>query len=270
VSALLAPPLLATPQAPVITYGLVRDGYGRPLVTSATSPVLELVKSADRAGRVYARCTVGDSGIVGMNYRLSLEIDSEGPNRDNAVVKGTEMFVRAMVGSSEKALSPVATFVTPEQGAQQRLDFTLGTDADGDGMPDEWEAWVLDEDGRDSSAAAVAAFRPGDDADGDGMTNLQEYLAGTDPFIATDILKIVSFERIAGTDRAKVTFTTVRNRKYRIVMSESLDKPNWSPVATSDSTEGELAYEPMDGTGRMRTVHVDVRLNAMFLRVAVN
>ena len=102
----------AIPQAPVITYGLVRDPYGTPL-TKASSATLELVRNAARDGTVYARASVGDSGIPGMNYRLSLEIDSSGPTRANAVCAGTEMFVAAALGGNAATLSPTAVFTTP-------------------------------------------------------------------------------------------------------------------------------------------------------------
>ena len=257
------------PQAPVITYGLIRDEYGAPM-TKASAVALTLVKSADRAGQAYAVASVGDSGIPGMNYRLSLEIDSSGPDRPYAVTVGTEMFVKAQVGGAETALAPVATFVTPAQGTKQRLDYSTGADADGDGLPDSWEEWVLDLAGRDSSAAGIAAFRPDDDADGDGMTNLQEYLAGTDPFIATDLFKIDSFEVVPGTERAKLTFLTAVDRKYRVVMTEDLKNPVWTPVATTRDIEGEFVYESYAGNGRRMAVYVDARLKSVFFRVAAD
>jgi len=257
------------PQSPVITYGLIRDEYGAPL-TKNSQAALTLVRSEAREGQVYATCAVGDSGFPGMNYRLSLEIDSAGPRRTYAVTKGTAMFVKATRGGVVEALSPVAVFVTPAQGTKQRIDYSFGTDADADGMPDDWEEWMLDLAGRDSSAEAIARFRPGDDADGDGMTNLQEYLAGTDPFLATDLLKIESFERVPGTERARLTFLTAVDRKYRVLMTESLGAPVWTPVATANEETGELVYEPYVGTGRRMAVYVDARLSAMFFRVAAN
>lgn len=257
------------PLAPVITYGLVRDEYGTPL-TKASQTMLTLLKNAERNGRTFATCEVGDSGIPGMNYRLSLEIDSSGPRRSYAVLEGTEMFVNVTRGGGVETLSPVATFVTPAQGTKQRLDYALGGDADGDGMPDEWEEWVLTLAGRDSSPAGIAAFKPEDDADSDGMTNLQEYLAGSDPFLATDMFKIESFELVQGGSRAKLTFNTVVDRTYRVLMSESLDHVNWTPVATAKEAGGELAYEPIAGNGRRVTVYVDARLETMFFRVAAD
>lgn len=263
----------AIPQAPVITYGLVRDPYGTPL-TKASSATLELVRNAARDGTVYARAAVGDSGIPGMNYRLSLEIDSSGPTRANAVCAGTEMFVAAALGGNAATLSPAAVFTTPAQGTRQRLDFSTGTDSDGDGLPDEWERWVIEVAGRGTGAdgqatdADVAAFRPDGDADGDGMTNLQEFLAGTDPFTATDLFKIESFEVLPGTGRARLVFTSAADRSYRVVMAETPGEP-WTPVATTRTEGAALAYESYKGTGRRITVYVDASLAACFFRVAV-
>ena len=45
----------------------------------------------------------------------------------------------------------------------------LFTDADADGIPDDWQKALGEKNGRD------------DDADGDGLANFQEYLSGTDP-----------------------------------------------------------------------------------------
>jgi len=259
----------SVPQAPVITYGLIRDEFGSPL-TGASKASLALVRSADRDGTVYATSSVGDSGIAGMNYRLSLEIDSSGPRRTRAVLTGTEMYVKAWKGSSEITLSPTATFATPAQGTRQRLDFSTGKDEDADGMPDDWEEWMLYLAGEDYSFAGIVAFRPGDDADRDGMTNLQEYLAGTDPFIATDLLKVESFERVPGTERARLTFLTAVGRKYRVLMSESLSQPNWTPVATAQAPDDELVYENYPGDGYRMTLYVDARLASVFFRVAAN
>jgi len=267
---------ISIPQAPVVTYGLVRDKLGNPM-TAAHCCTLELVKDADRGGRVYAQSVVGDSSMPGMNYRLSLEIDSSAiGGRKNAVTNGVRMFIRATVldtitgKTAEATLSPVSAFATPVQGTMQRLDFTTGTDIDGDGMPDDWERWMLGMAGEDDSDDGVWAFRPDADADGDGMTNYQEYLAGTDPFLDTDILKIMSFERVPGTDRAMVTFTTAADRKYRLVMTESLKDPVWTPLATANAVDGELGYTRYNGDGFERTVYVAVQAASAFIRVAVD
>src|SRR5439155_2416492 len=69
---------------------------------------------------------------------------------------------------------------------------TVLTDEDGDGLPDDWES----ANGLISTNAADAAL----DADADGATNLQEYLAGTDPQDPLSFLRIdgIDWNRSSG------------------------------------------------------------------------
>ena len=261
---------VSIPQAPVIIYGLIRDEYGSPL-KSMSAASLRLVRDSDADGLVYASTVVGETAFPGMNYRLSLEMDSEGPTRTYAVVSGTTMRIRCLIEGEEQNLSPVPVFAVSENGAAMRLDYSLGVDADGDGLPDAWEAWVLQMAGRSSDAAAIAAFNPDDDADGDGMSNRREFFAGTDPFQSTDLLTITSFKRVGGGARIEIKFTSVPDRTYRIVTSASLTSPVWVPCATTRQIEGTPAYETYSGTGRDITVYVDVPEGTQaFFRVAAD
>jgi hypothetical protein len=263
---------VSIPQSPVVTYGLVRDEYGVPL-KSASEAEVRLVRAAAAGGTVYSRSAVTDQMLPGVNYRLSLEIDSEGPSRTYAVLCGTEMKILCTVGGEEAILAPVSVFTTPKAGTAQRKDYTIGSDADGDGMPDAWEEWVLRCAGKSYDAAAIAAFDPKADADGDGMSNRAEFFAGTDPFLETEMFAITAFESVAGTDRVKIRFTTRSNRKYHVVFSESLgENAVWAPVPTSKKSDGALDYEKYDGTGRVLTIYAprSVEGASGFFRVVCN
>ena len=263
---------VSIPQSPVVTYGLVRDEYGVPL-KSASEAEVRLVRAAAAGGTVYSRSAVTDQMLPGVNYRLSLEIDSEGPSRSYAVLSGTEMKILCAVGGEEAMLAPASVFMTPKAGMAQRRDYTIGSDADGDGLPDAWEEWVLRCVGKSYDAAAIAAFDPKADADGDGMDNRAEFLAGTDPFLETEMFAITAFEPVAGANLVKIRFTTRSNRKYHIVFSETLgENAVWAPVPTSKKVDAAGDYEKYDGTGRVLTIYAprSVEGASGFFRVVCN
>ena len=91
-----------------------------------------------------------------------------------------------------------------------------GVDTDGDGIPDAWEqANGLNHLVNDGSA----------DPDQDGLTNLQEFLAGTNPQDALSFLRI-SGER-EGTN-VTLGFVAVAGRDYSILQRDAPDLGPWS------------------------------------------
>jgi uncharacterized repeat protein (TIGR01451 family) len=104
-------------------------------------------------------------------------------------------------------------------------------DSDGDGMPDEWEI-----------AKKLDPFDPSDaslDPDGDDLTNLQEYLAGTDPHDALSAVKILSITP-AASNLVAVTFSTVTNRHYLLEYVNGLGNGTWAPAATARDGTGDV------------------------------
>ena len=90
-------------------------------------------------------------------------------------------------------------------------------DSDRDGMPDTWE---LDH-GFDPNNAADALL----DFDGDGFTNLQEYVAGTDPRQPTSRLSVRPV--VSGND-VQIIFPTVSGKVYRVERTNDLSIANWT------------------------------------------
>ena len=102
--------------------------------------------------------------------------------------------------------------------AHVQTDFILpGADTDGDGLADAWE---LVNFGTLANGAAG-------DPDGDGASNLQEYLAGTDPNDAGSKLVITTYVTSPGGTSASMTWQSVLTRKYFIEQNLDLNTTLW-------------------------------------------
>jgi hypothetical protein len=97
------------------------------------------------------------------------------------------------------------------------------TDADGDGMPDSWEI----ANGTDHLTPDANA-----DPDGDSFTNLQEYIAGTNPLDAQSRLRVERIESLAG--NVELQFNAASNRTFTVQFKDSTDA-TWSVLTNISS-----------------------------------
>jgi len=94
----------------------------------------------------------------------------------------------------------------------------LGTsDSDNDGMDDDWEVAFFGDLSRDGTA----------DFDHDGHSDLQEFLAGTDPTNTGSILRVLTITPMSG-GNTTIVWSAVPGRSYVVQFKDSLDTPNWS------------------------------------------
>lgn len=110
-----------------------------------------------------------------------------------------------------------------------------GIDTDGDGMPDAWENM------HDLNPLIPDAQR---DLDGDGLTNLQEYLAGTDPRSAQSRLRLNEVARV-GKDTV-IRFSAVTGRSYTIQYQDALGGSGWQTLTTVSPGLSDRAVETTD------------------------
>lgn len=112
--------------------------------------------------------------------------------------------------------APVSTGVPP-------------VDTDGDGMPDSWENLFPDLDAGINDA--------GGDLDQDGATNLQEYLAGTDPTDSGSVLRIDAISEVAADD-FQIQFAAQAGRAYLLQYSATLQPGSWVNLAEIPAEPG--------------------------------
>jgi len=87
-----------------------------------------------------------------------------------------------------------------------------------------------------SSSAFLYVLAAEDDTDGDGMTNLQEFLAGTDPRDPASFLKIDSLEVLSPSNNLlRIRFAAVSNRTYTIFQRDGLTAQPWTSWLNVDA-----------------------------------
>jgi hypothetical protein len=98
-------------------------------------------------------------------------------------------------------------------------------DTDGDGIPDWWMLAYFNHPTGEAGDNSLAS----DDADGSGFSNLQDFLAGTDPLDPSTAFRITNIT-IVGSD-VDVTWTTEPSKTNQLQRSSALStNASWSNV----------------------------------------
>lgn len=186
------------------------------------------MKVSAEDGAVLAQTKVYTPGsLSAWNFRLSVPVASahvpgyaaKGDTLVLTVLKDGVVYTGFLKGDDAKI---------GEAGAAVAIRVMLSDDANGNGIADTYEKskynWMR-------KYKISGTFDPNADYDGDGQSNYAEYLAGTDPFDATDRFGVDTMESEKDYDDRylKVTFETNPGRTYAVRETARVDAPaeNW-------------------------------------------
>lgn len=121
------------------------------------------------------------------------------------------------VDASGRGFAEVRAQLDAGTGTAEERSRSLPPDSDSDGIPDETEL---------SLHLQVAEDDASLDYDRDGLNNYQEYLAGTNPWVADSVLKVTGVLAVVGGQaRATITWKSSPGEVYDILSGESLLGP---------------------------------------------
>jgi hypothetical protein len=111
-------------------------------------------------------------------------------------------------------------------------------DTDGDGIPDWWMLGYFDHPTGQDADNSLAT----EDADGDGMSNLQEFLADTNPLDINSALRITAVNFVS--NDIQVSWTTRTGKNYRLQSSPTPDGTgNWTNLNSQAAGTGGVVTQ---------------------------
>jgi hypothetical protein len=205
-----------------VIYGLVKDQYGQPLANPADQVILQTPSGVQVVANIQPNLAIG------VNYAVQVPMDAGSispPYVSNALTVGTQYKLYVVVGATTnlplEMTGPYSILAAPSQRTVQNLN--LGSDANGDGIPDAWETAFLASLGLNLALSNINANA---DYPHDGHSLRQEFLLGNYPY-RTNAFSVSVVSLNAGS--AVLAFTTAAGRTY--TATGSPDLVNWAPLS---------------------------------------
>ena len=224
-----APAQVVAPLPSFTVYGEVRHWNGRAFVSNDAAEVIAKINGAEMD-----RCDVVSGIYPALNYRLHIPMASgalagRGQPGDPLTF---EVYYDGQLHAVPAGPTPPAVGLT---GEALCCNLLIGTDADADGLPDEYKSLLLPYYADAGLGTNIWAISPDDDFDHDGYSNRQEFDAGTIPVEGSDFLKIEDFRRAAG-DYMALSFLSAPGRTYTVPRSDDLSSNRWTDAELSLAT----------------------------------
>ncbi len=194
------------------------------------------IRAKTQDGKLIAKTTTATGGNTAYNYVLYIPVSTS--EAEGHVTAGTPLVFEFVDpdGTVYTGLVTGADAVVGASGDIRKLNLALASDEDGDGIPDEYVeslAYLMWINGKTS-------YDPGADWDGDGVSNRDEYVAGTNPFDATDKLSILKMAVEAGfEDYYKLKFLVNPGRSYSAETAFGLKSAEWRQASFVDAGDGD-------------------------------
>lgn len=228
------------------------------------------IRLKNEAGELLAKTTTKTSGVTSYNYVLPVPVTTQAMQGYALVGQKVVFEFVDPYGRIYTGLVSDANAVIGNPGTVRNLDVILATDADKDGVADEYvesiEYWMWLNN-------IEGPYDPNADYDGDGHSNYQEYVAGTNPCDKLDkfsVRQMALEQGIEGYIRLRVPVT--QGRSYSVVDSPTLENPNWKQTTFTQDVEKEPS-ETHINTGASevgyRTIFVKKDGNQHFYKVKV-
>ena len=229
----------AAPNFPVGTHvvkGSVRgyDANGRNVLLPASRGIS--IRAVNSNGVVIAESKVRDASSAGVNFTLRIPLSTEATDASCAVGDRLECVLVEPSGLMAGAEPLTVGGAREAQSVTLRLADAKQYVSDGktnevaQAYVDAIQAWMADE-----ARFEGKEYDPFADYDGDGQSNYAEYLAGTNPFDASDHLAIRS---MAVSEGRTVTFEYAGGHVYGVRATRDLAKPEWLAQKVRASADG--------------------------------